>query len=110
VLVCGDGLWSYRAAKSKYHRSVSGWGVTNRIRADPHDFMGVCGLGVQVYGAWCMWVQSGHMACHMMTLDIQTWQRGEVPGLGLTDEDVGLLRGWIVISWPEWIVISWPNV
>jgi hypothetical protein len=23
----------------------------------------------------------------------------EVPGLGLTDEDVGLLRGWIVISW-----------
>jgi hypothetical protein len=24
----------------------------------------------------------------------------EVPGLGLTDEDVGLLRGWIVISWP----------
>jgi hypothetical protein len=22
----------------------------------------------------------------------------EVPGLGLTDEDVGLLRGWIVIS------------
>jgi hypothetical protein len=27
------------------------------------------------------------------TLDIQTWPRGEVPGLGLTDEDVGLLRG-----------------
>jgi hypothetical protein len=33
------------------------------------------------------------MACHMMTLDIQTWLRGEVPNLGLTDEDVGLLRG-----------------
>jgi hypothetical protein len=29
----------------------------------------------------------------MTTLDIQTWLRGEVPGLGLTDEDVGLLRG-----------------
>jgi hypothetical protein len=28
----------------------------------------------------------------MTTLDIQTWPRGEVPGLGLTDEDVGLLR------------------
>jgi hypothetical protein len=33
------------------------------------------------------------MAWHMMTLDIQTWPRGEVPRLGLTDEDVGLLRG-----------------
>jgi hypothetical protein len=39
------------------------------------------------------------MAWHMTTLDTQTWLRGEVPGLGLTDEDVGLLRGWIVISW-----------
>jgi hypothetical protein len=29
----------------------------------------------------------------MTTLDIQTWLRGEVPGLGLTDEDVGLLTG-----------------
>jgi hypothetical protein len=35
----------------------------------------------------------------MMTLDPQTWLRGEVPGLGLTDEDI-VLRGWIVISWP----------
>jgi hypothetical protein len=33
------------------------------------------------------------MAWHMTALDIQTWPRGEVPGLGLTDEDVGLLRG-----------------
>jgi hypothetical protein len=29
----------------------------------------------------------------MTTLDTQTWLRGEVPGLGLTGEDVGLLRG-----------------
>jgi hypothetical protein len=29
----------------------------------------------------------------MTTLDTQMWPRGEVPGLGLTDEDVGLLRG-----------------
>jgi hypothetical protein len=42
--------------------------------------------------------RSGHMAWHMKTLDTQTWLRGEVPGLGLTDENVGLLRGWIVIS------------
>jgi hypothetical protein len=33
------------------------------------------------------------MTWHMTTLDIQTWPRGEVPGLGLIDEDVGLLRG-----------------
>jgi hypothetical protein len=33
------------------------------------------------------------MAWHMTALDIQTWPRGEVPGLGLTDEDVGPLRG-----------------
>jgi hypothetical protein len=29
----------------------------------------------------------------MTTLDTQTWLRGEFPGLGLTDEDVSLLRG-----------------
>jgi hypothetical protein len=40
------------------------------------------------------------MAWPMTTIDTQTWLRGEVPGLGLTDEDVGLLRGWIVLSWP----------
>jgi hypothetical protein len=28
----------------------------------------------------------------MPILDVQTWPRGDVPGLG-TDEDVGLLRG-----------------
>jgi hypothetical protein len=31
----------------------------------------------------------------MPILDVRTWPRGDVPGLG-TDEDVGLLRGWIV--------------
>jgi hypothetical protein len=34
----------------------------------------------------------------MPALDIRTWPRGDVPGLGLTDENVGLLRGWIVTS------------
>jgi hypothetical protein len=29
------------------------------------------------------------------------WPRGEVLSLGLTDEDVGRLRRWIVISWPS---------
>jgi hypothetical protein len=45
-----------------------------------------------------MWAQSGHMAWHMTTLDTQTWLSGELPRLGLTNEDVGRLRGgWIVI-------------
>jgi hypothetical protein len=84
-----------------------GRGVTSGIRADPRGFTGMCGLGVRVYGAWRMWAWSGHMAWHMTTLDTQTWLRVEVPGLGLTDEDVGLLRGWIVISRPRgWDVLA----
>jgi hypothetical protein len=30
---------------------------------------------------------------HMPALDVQTWPRGDVPGLGLTTEDIDLLRG-----------------
>jgi hypothetical protein len=77
-----------------------GWGVTSGIRADPRCFTGVCGLGVRVYGSWRMWALSGHMAWHMTTLVTQMWPRGEVPRLELTDKDIGLLRGWIVISRP----------
>jgi hypothetical protein len=29
----------------------------------------------------------------MPVLDVRTWPRGNIPSLGLTDEDVGLLRG-----------------
>jgi hypothetical protein len=29
----------------------------------------------------------------MPALDVWTWPRGNIPGLGLTDKDVGLLRG-----------------
>jgi hypothetical protein len=98
------GLWGQymilESVRSKYRRSEIGRGVTSGIRADPRGFSVVCGLGVRVYGAWRMWAWSGHMAWYMTTLDTQTWLRGEVPGLGLTDKDVGLLRGWIVISWP----------
>jgi hypothetical protein len=41
------------------------------------------------------------MTWHMTTLDTQIWPRGKVPCLGLTDEDDSLLRGWIVVSWPD---------
>jgi hypothetical protein len=34
-----------------------------------------------------------HNMVHALALDTQTWSRGDVPDLGLTDEDVGLLRG-----------------
>ena len=34
-----------------------------------------------------------HSMAHALALDTQTWPRGNVPGLGLTDEDAGLLRG-----------------
>jgi hypothetical protein len=46
-----------------------GRGVTSGIRADPCCFMGMCGLGGS--GIWHMWARSGHMAWHMMALDIQ---------------------------------------
>jgi hypothetical protein len=29
----------------------------------------------------------------MPVLDVRTWPRGDVPDLGLTDEDIGILRG-----------------
>jgi hypothetical protein len=29
----------------------------------------------------------------MPVLNVQTWPKGDIPGLGLTDEDVSLLRG-----------------
>jgi hypothetical protein len=29
---------------------------------------------------------------YMSVLDIQMWSRGDVPGFGLTNEDIGLLR------------------
>jgi hypothetical protein len=86
-----------------------GRGVTSGIRTDPRGFTSMCGLGVQVYGIWRMWARSGHMAWHMMTQDIQTWPRGEVPGLGLTDEDVSLLSGVDCDILAPGMVISWPK-
>jgi len=34
-----------------------------------------------------------HSMAHALALDAWTWPRGDVPGLGLIDEDVDLLRG-----------------
>jgi hypothetical protein len=56
-----------------------------------------------------MWAQSGHMAWNMTTLDTQTWLRGEGPGLGFTDETVGLLRRVDCDILAPGMVISWPK-
>jgi hypothetical protein len=55
--------------------------------------MGVCGLGIRAYDTWRMWARSDHMTWYMMTLDTGTWPREGVPGLGLTDENINLVRG-----------------
>jgi hypothetical protein len=48
------------------------------------------------------------MAWHMTTLDIDMAKR-EVHGLGLTDEDVGHLRGMDCDILAPGMVISWPK-
>jgi hypothetical protein len=52
-------------------------------------------LGGTWYGTYAAnWMYGTRMP----VLGIWTWPRGNVPGLGLIDEDVGVLRGWIVTS------------
>jgi hypothetical protein len=52
-------------------------------------------LGGTQYGTYAAnWTYGTRMS----VLDVRTWPRGDVPGLVLTDEDVGLLRRWIVTS------------
>jgi hypothetical protein len=49
------------------------------------------------------------MAWYMTTLDTLMWLRGEVPGLGLNDEDVSLLRRVDCDILAPGMVISWPK-
>jgi hypothetical protein len=65
------------------------------------------GTWVRMHDAWVLYAGHGmvHMlltvwyicgtryGTHMLVLDVQTWPRGDVPSMRLTDEDVGLLRG-----------------
>jgi hypothetical protein len=62
-----------------------------------------------VSGIWRMWARSGSHGWHMMTLDTQTWLRGDVPGLGLSNEDDGLLRGLDCDILAPRMVIFWPK-
>jgi hypothetical protein len=52
-------------------------------------------LGGTQYGTY---VGNLTYGTRISVLNVQTWSRGDVPGLRLTDESVGLLRGWIVTS------------
>jgi hypothetical protein len=48
-------------------------------------------LGGTRYGTY---VANWTYGTRMQVFDIRAWSRGDVPDLGLTDEDVGLLR-WV---------------
>ena len=99
--------------------------LQNGIRADSRGFTGVCGSGVR---AWCTstWRVSARasgmrhwhwthgrgtgtigtgrtdVAHGLLALwTYGTWPREDVSGLGLTDEDVSLLRGEHVTPWPR---------
>jgi hypothetical protein len=80
-------------ARSNDHQVRGCWSVTNGIRDDPRGFTGAyrSGTWVRPHDAWVL--REGHGMVRMPVLDVRTWPRGDIPGLGLTDEDVGLLRG-----------------
>jgi hypothetical protein len=47
-------------------------------------------IGGTQYGTYAVnWMYGTRMP----VLNVRTWPRGDVPGLGLTNEDIGLLRG-----------------
>ena len=77
-----------------------GRGVTSGITADPRGFTGMCGLGGS--GIWRMTHVGPEWSHGMAYDDTRHTDMAKRGGscIGLTDEDVGLLRGWIVISWP----------
>jgi len=47
-----------------------------------------------VHGYYGSRVVTQHGTCAGTALDTRTWLRGDIPGLRLIDEDIGLLRGW----------------
>jgi hypothetical protein len=92
------GLWGY----SWVPRELPGVGgpasgrrvVTIGIRADFRGFTGACGRSC--VGMVCMagvGLEWSHSMAHALALDREMWPREDVPGLGLIDEDVDLLRG-----------------
>jgi len=67
--------------------------LQNDIKADLCGFTGAC---CSCAGMVCMArmdLEWSHSMAHALALDARTWPRGDVPGFGLTDEDINLLRG-----------------
>ncbi|TVU25078.1 hypothetical protein EJB05_27557, partial [Eragrostis curvula] len=85
--------------KRAWPGAISGW-VTDRevlpgcarvrTKCAEKTCVGFCAGMVRMAGVGPEW---SHSMAHALALDARTWPRGDVPGLGLTDEDVGLLRG-----------------
>jgi hypothetical protein len=50
-------------------------------------------VGPQGGTRYGMYATSWMYSTRMLVLDVQTWSRGDISGLGLTNGDVGLLRG-----------------
>ena len=67
--------------------------LQNGIRADPCGFTGACVSCAGIVRMAGVDPEVSPSMAHALALDTWTWPRGDVPGLGLTDEDVGLLRG-----------------
>ena len=97
------------AGRSSGAGSGAGSGATSGIRADPRGFTGVCALGGS--GIWRMahvgpeWSQG---IAYNNTRHTDVTKRG-VPRLGLTDEDVDLLRGVDCDILAPRMLISWPK-
>jgi hypothetical protein len=70
------------------------WVAAIGIRADSRGFMGACDRScagmVCMVGVGPKW---SHSMAHVLALDSRTWTREDVPGLGLIDKAVDLLRG-----------------
>jgi hypothetical protein len=83
----------YQSRPSRFHR---------RIRVSWEEYGDVRVRGVGTY-AWRVgplrgtrygtYAANWTYGTHMSVLCVRTWPRGNVPDLGLTDEDVGLLKG-----------------
>ena len=94
VLVCENSL----CPRKQPDVSGPGLGEAGRYRMVSEPTLAVSRARVSqlrrhsVYG-WCGSGVVTHSMAHALALGTRTWPRDDIPGLGLTDEDVGLLRG-----------------
>jgi hypothetical protein len=83
----------YQSWPSRFHRRVRvSWEGYGSIRVRD---VGTYAWRVGPIGGirYSTYATNWKYGTRMLVLDVRTWPRGDVPGLGLTNEDVGLLRG-----------------